>query len=261
MSASGAYGPPGVCSGIVGFADLTLGDKVRPVLERLVMAAGGVAGGGGRFCGIRQPLVWDRDDTLLNPAYATAETLVDQPSFREGFGHLARLGLSFEVWAFFPQLAAVERLARAFPETAIIVNHCGGVVRVNGYANRDDVFETWQRGIASLARCPNVSIKLSGLGMRLSGFGFEAGPRAPASSDLASAWRPWVLHCLESFGAHRCMWGSNFPVDKGSYSLKIGLNALKRLLSGATAEEKNDVFANCAMRLYRLPSDLVEKHK
>jgi len=256
MSASGIYGSTGVCSGIVGFCDLTLGDRVRPVLERMIMAAGGIAGRDGRFCGIRQTLVWDRDDSLLNPASPTSEDMVDLPSFREGFAHLARLGLTFEAWALFPQLKAVERLACAFPETSIVLNHCGGIVRIHDYA-KADMFDAWRCGISELARCPNVSVKLSGLGMRLSGFGFEGRPQAPSSSDLARAWQPWVLHCIEAFGASRCMWGSNFPVDKGSYSLKVGLNAFKRLLADATKQERDDVFARSAQRFYRLPSGIV----
>ncbi|ANI80128.1 amidohydrolase family protein [Sphingobium sp. EP60837] len=257
MSTSGIYGSSHVCSGIVGFADLALGDRVRPVLERLITAAGGVAGQGGRFCGIRQTLVWDRDNSLLNAAYPTSAEMIDQPNFREGFAHLARLGLSFDAWAFFPQLGAVERLARAFPATPIVLNHCGGIVRIHDYAEADTL-ESWRRGISDVARCPNVSVKLSGLGMRIGGFGFEDMSQAPSSFDLAFAWRPWVMHCLEAFGASRCMWGSNFPVDKGSYSLKVGVNAFKRLLADATAQEQEEVFARSAQRFYRLPSSIVE---
>ena len=96
-------------------------------------------------------------------------------------------------------------------------------------------------------------IKLSGLGMRLSNFGFDEGDRAPSSPALADAWRPWIETCLESFGASRCMYGSNFPVDKASFAYAVGINALKRLMAGATTEEKNDVFWRSAARFYRLP--------
>ena len=257
MSASGLYGPIRVCAGIVGFADLMLGEAVRPVLERLIMAGGGLTTAGGRFCGIRQILTWDRDTSLLNMAYPTTETMIDASGFRAGFAQLAKHGLSFEVWAFSPQLPDIVRLARAFPRTQIVVNHCGGVVRIHGYQNQIDVFEQWKQGITALSQCENVKIKLSGLGMRLSDFGFETLPQPPSSNDLATAWRPWILHCLESFGPRRCMWGSNFPVDKGSYAFKVGLNAFKTLMSSASSEEKNAIFWRTAQNHYGLPAHLV----
>ena len=257
MSASGIYGATRVCAGIVGFADLTLGDAVRPVLERLIMAGGGLSSEGGRFCGIRQTLCWDPDSALLNSAYPTAPDMTDSAAFRAGFAHLAPLGLSFEAWAFFPQLSAVARLARAFPETRIVLNHCGGVVRIRDYAGRSDVHDRWKAGIAELAACPNVSVKLSGLGMKLSAFGFEDRPQAPSSEELAEAWRPWIGHCLESFGAGRCMYGSNFPVDKGSYAFKVGVNGLKRLVAGCSRDEKNSIFWHTAQQFYRLPASVI----
>ncbi len=253
MSASGIYGRTHVCAGIVGFADLTLGDAVRPVLERQITAGGGLTTSGGRFCGIRQVLCWDRDASLLNPAYPTTENMVETPAFRAGFAHLAELGLSFEVWAFFTQLPIIARLARTFPQTRIVINHCGGVLRVQGYESRTDMSNAWRNGIAELARCENVLMKLSGLGMRLSGFGLEDGVTAPVSAQLATHWRPWVLHCLESFGAARCMWGSNFPVDKGSYAYKVGLNAHKLLTASASKDEQDDIFWRTAQRHYGLP--------
>ena len=257
MSASGIYGAARVCAGIVGFADLMLGDRVRPVLERLITAGGGLAAEGGRFCGIRQPLCWDLDTELPNSAYPTTQDMADGADFRAGFGHLAPLGLSFEAWAFFHQLPAVARLARAFPETRIVVNHCGGVLRIRDYAGRSDVYDRWKAGMTELARCPNVSVKLSGLGMRLGGFGFEDRPHAPSSAELAEAWRPWIGHSIDSFGAGRCMYGSNFPVDKGGYAFKVGVNALKRLVSGAGRDEKDGIFWRTAQQFYRLPASVI----
>ena len=257
MSASGIYGASRVCAGIVGFADLNLGDAVRPVLERQLMAGGGLPSAGGRFCGIRQTLCWDEDPQLLNPAYPTSETMMDSDDFRRGFANLASLDLSFDAWAFFHQLSALARLANAFPDTQIVLNHCGGIIRIQDYANRHDVYEVWKTGISELARCPNAMIKLSGLGMRLGGFGFEDSPHAPTSKQLATAWQPWVEHCIEAFGSDRCMYGSNFPVDKGSYSLKVGLNALKRLTATLGEEARADIFLRTAKRFYRLPDSVL----
>lgn len=252
MSASGLYGASRACAGIVGFADLTQGEAVRPVLERLIMAGGGRIDHGGRFCGIRQTLCWDNDSALLNPAYPTSQGMMDSAEFRAGFAQLAPLGLTFDAWAFFPQLPDLARLAEAFPDTPFVVNHCGGIVRVRDYQGQQDIRGRWKRGIDALARCPNVTIKLSGLGMRMSDFGFSEKPRAPSSDELAAAWAPWVDYCIESFGASRCMWGSNFPVDKGSYSYAVGLNAMKILTSGGGENEIDQIFWKTANDFYRL---------
>jgi predicted TIM-barrel fold metal-dependent hydrolase len=254
MSASGLYGDARVCAAIVGFADLTLGDRIRPVLERHISLAGGPVVDGGRFRGVRQSLTWDEDAALVNPVYAISEHIMDSREFRAGFAHLAPLGLSFDGWVFFHQIPKLAELARSFPETSIVLDHCGGVIGIGNYAEqRDEVFARWKRGIIELARCPNVMVKLSGLGMRLGGFGFEDRDCAPSSVELAGAWRPWIESCLEVFGPHRCLYGSNFPVDKGSYSYNIGLNALKRLTATATASERADIFWRSAKTFYRLP--------
>lgn len=251
MGASGLYGPRRVAAAIVGHVDLALGDALRPLLERHIAAAGGLARDGGRFSGIRQPLAWDRDPSLLNPAYATPEGLADHTSFRRGLGVLQDMGLSFEIWAFYPQLQPLARMARAFPDLRFVVDHLGGVIRSGAHAGQD-IFDIWRQGIAALAACPNVTIKLSGLGMRLSGFGFDEAARPPTSAELADAWRPWMMTALDVFGSQRCMWGSNFPVDKGSYAMGIGLNAVKRLMADAPPEARHDVFWRTAARHYGL---------
>jgi L-fuconolactonase len=254
MSASGIYGPARICAGIVGYADLTLGTSVRGVLERLIMAGGGLVTEGGRLCGIRQPLCWDSDSTLLNSAYPTTSDMMENRRFREGFAQLAPIGLSFDVWAFFHQLPMVAELARAFPDTSVILNHFGGVVRTGRHADDRGLFERWRKDISALAACPNVSIKLSGLGMPI--FGFTTDTRTddvPASQRLANMWAPWVETCLNAFGANRCMYASNFPVDKTSYAFSVGINALKRLTAAASETEKDEIFLRTAQQVYRLP--------
>ena len=251
MSASGIYGPQRVAAGIVGHVDLGLGEGVGPVLERHIAAAGGLARDGGRFCGIRQPLAWDRDGTLLNPAYPTTKGLADSAAFRKGLAVLQDAGLSFEIWAFYPQLPQLARMASAFPDLPIVVNHLGGVIRSGAHAGKD-IFAQWRQGLAALADCPNVTIKLSGLGMRLSAFGFDDGIEPPTSAQLAHAWRPWMMTALDLFGSARCMWGSNFPVDKGSHAFGTGLNAVKRLMAEASVDERHDVFWRTAARHYHL---------
>lgn len=258
MSASGAYGDARVCAGIVGYADLRGGDALRALLERHVATAGGLPSEGGRFRGVRQAATWDRDPALFNAVYSTSEDMLDSPAFRAGFALLGELGLSFDAWLLFHQVPRLTALARAFPQTPIVLDHCGGVLGIGRFAGQRDgkVFEAWRRAVRELASCPNVMVKLSGLGMRLSGFGFETAERAPSSALLADAWRPWIETCIEAFGAHRCMYGSNFPVDKGSYAYGVGLNALKRIASGASDDERDDLFWRSAARFYRLPDAL-----
>jgi predicted TIM-barrel fold metal-dependent hydrolase len=247
MCASGTYGAVRVCAGIVGFADLTLGDAVQPVLEAHIAA------GGGRFRGIRHILTWDADPALLNPAYTPAEDMMASPGFRAGFARLAPLGLSFDAWLYFHQIPRLIDLARSFPDTPIVLNHLGGVLGIGRYeGRRDTVFAAWTGLMRDLATCPNVMVKCGGLGMRLPAFGFEDRATAPDSATLAAAWKPWMETAIDSFGPARCMFESNFPVDKGSYGYAAGWNAFKRLASDATAEAKADLFWRSAARFYRL---------
>lgn len=248
ICASGGYGDVRVCAGIVGHADLRLGDAVRPVLEAHIRA------GGDRFRGIRHTATWDPEPALLNPAYQPAEDMLDSADFCAGFAHLAPLGLSFEAWLYFHQLPRLTKLARAYPGTPIVLNHCGGILGIGRFAGRrDEVFAEWSRHMRDLASCPNVMVKLGGLGMRLPGFGLDQGAVAPGSAQLAEAWRPWMEACIEIFGTSRCMFESNFPVDKGGFGYAPGWNAFKRLAQAASAAEKADLFWRSATRFYRLP--------
>lgn len=247
MSASGGYGPARVCAGIVSQADLRLGARVQEVLEAHIQA------GGGRFRGIRHIVAWDADASTLNPGNSAPPALLADPSFRAGFARLAPLGLSFEAWLYHPQIPELTDLACAFPDTQIVLNHVGGPLGIGAYAGRrDEVFANWRTAISDLAECPNVSVKVGGLGMRINGFGFEEAPEPPSSEALATAWRSYVETCLEAFGTSRCMFESNFPVDKGSYPYAAYWNACKRLTRGASDDEKADLFRETAARFYRL---------
>ena len=247
MCAGGQFGGARVCAGIVAYADLCLGEAVRPVLEAHL------ARSSGHVRGIRHVACWDADPALTNAAYPTGETMLDAPDFRSGFAELARLGLSFDAWLFFHQIPKLTALARAFPEVPIVLDHCGGIVGIRRYSGRrHDVFPAWSSALRDLAGCPNVMVKLGGLGMRLSGFGFEGGENPPSSTDLAEAWRPWMECCIEIFGSGRCMFESNFPVDKGSYSYANGWNAMKRIAAGASSDETADLFWRSATRFYGL---------
>ena len=247
MCESGTYGDVRVCAGIVGHADLTRGQAAGAVLDAHIAA------GNGRFRGIRHSATWDPDPEMLNPAYLPAEDMLDTPGFRAGVAELGRRGLSFEAWLYFHQIPRLTRLAQAHPEVPIVLNHCGGVLGIRGYANRrDEVFAAWSAHMRALAACPNVMVKCGGLGMRLPGFGFEEGETAPSSQMLAEAWRPWMEPIIEMFGTERCMFESNFPVDKGGFGYAAGWNAFKRLAAGASADAKDDLFRGSAARFYRI---------
>ncbi|WP_280152022.1 amidohydrolase family protein [Piscinibacter sp. XHJ-5] len=238
---------PQVAAGIVGFADLRLGDAARDVLEAHLEA------GRGRFRGVRHLTTWDADASLANPLTAAPQGLLLDNSFRAGLAQLAPLGLTYDAWLFFPQLPELIDTARAFPDTTIVVDHCGGIVRIGAYEDRrDEVFERWSASMRELARLPNVHVKLGGLGMRINGFEFDKGETPPSSQVLAQTWKPWIETCMEAFGADRCMFESNFPVDKGSYSYAIGWNAFKRLTAGCSAGERQALFEGTATRVYRL---------
>jgi predicted TIM-barrel fold metal-dependent hydrolase len=247
MSASGIYGKTKVCAGIVGNADLMLGSRVEPVLAALIRA------GGDRFRGIRHITAWDGDESIRNPAYSPPPNLLADKVFREGFAVLCRLGLSFDAWLYHPQINELTDLARAFPQGKIVLNHVGGPIGIGAYAGkRQEVFDAWIASIKALAACPNVYVKVGGLGMRMGGFGFHEKTEPPSSETLAAAWRPYVESCIEAFGSSRCMFESNFPVDKGSYSYPVFWNACKRLAKAASNAEKAELFAGTAARFYRL---------
>ena len=252
MSASGGYGPTRVATGIVGLAELRLGARVEEVLQAQIKA------GGGRFKGIRYVASWDDKDPGIHNGHTNPTQFLyrDDAKFHEGFAVLGKLGLTFDAWHYHTGLPNLIALARKFPDQPIVLDHCGGPLGLGWYASRrDEVFADWSRNILELAKCPNVMIKLGGLGMRINGFDFHARATPPTSEDLAKAWKPFIETCIEAFGAKRAMFESNFPVDKLSGSYPIYWNAFKRLASGASADEKADLFRETARRFYSLPKD------
>jgi L-fuconolactonase len=247
MCASGIYGTIRVAAGIVAHADLTLGSRVEAVLAAHERA------GGGRFRGIRHITAWDADASIRNPAYNPPPGLMAEQSFRDGFKTLGRLGYSFDAWLYHPQIDDVTALARACPDTKVVLNHVGGPIGIGPYAGRHkELFPQWAASIKALASCDNAYVKLGGLGMRIGGFGFHEQAEPPSSQALADTWRPYVETCIAAFGTRRAMFESNFPVDKGSYSYPVFWNACKLLAKGASAGEKADLFAGTAARFYRL---------
>ena len=255
MAASGAYGAARLCAGIVGFADLALGEHVAPTLDAEIAA------GGGRFRGVRFTTKWDPDEAIRGARRTLPPGFLGDAGFRRGFAALAARGLSFDAWVVHPQLGDVADLARAFPDTPIIVNHCGGLMAAVGVyaARREDSIAQWGASMAALAGCANVAVKLGGLGMPNMGLGLHRRPAPASSEELAALWRPYIEPCIELFGPDRCMFESNFPPDKHGASYAVLWNAFKRLTAGHTPSEKRALFAATAARIYRLPWALYGK--
>ncbi len=244
MSANGMFGSQRLCAGIVSWADLR-----DPRLDALLEAHRAAAGS--RFKGIRQQA--QADPVLGAMARVTPpEGLLHDPAFRSGFARLGALGLRFDAWIYFTQLPDLAALARE-AETPVILNHIGAPLGIGPYAaRRGEVFETWSAGMRMLAACPNVFVKIGGMGMPRYGFGFETHERPASSAELAEAWRPYVNLCIETFGTDRCMFESNFPVDKESCSYRTLWNAFKHLAAHASEDEKVALFEGTARRVYDL---------
>jgi predicted TIM-barrel fold metal-dependent hydrolase len=247
-SASGQYGAARVAAAIVGTADLRLGDRVQPVLEAHLAVSPQ------RFRGIRHRAAWADKSVVPNqPADLPEHVLLDS-SFRKGFAYLRQYGMSFEGWVYHTHIADLTDLARAFPDTTIVFNHLGGPIGVGRYAGRrDEVFAVWKPALVELAKCPNVVAKVGGIQMVVNGFGWHERKRPPTSDELLKANEPWYRHTIEQFGPRRCMFESNFPVDKLSCSYTVLWNQFKKLTKGFSADERSAMFHDTAMRVYRLP--------
>ena len=248
-SATGLYGHGRAAAAIVGHANLNLGDGVAPVLEALQAASPN------RFRGIRHSVTFDPNPAVENTAAHAIQGQLASDGFRAGARVLTRMGLSLEGWLFFHQLPELADFAKAVPDLTIILNHIGGLLRDGPYANKDEeVLSTWRSGIAAVAQCPNVNVKLGGIGMPRTGFDWHLRDQPIGSEELAQSMSPLVTYCIEQFGPNRCMFESNFPVDKVSYSYNVMYNAFKRISNGYSATDRADMFHDTAARVYRIDS-------
>jgi predicted TIM-barrel fold metal-dependent hydrolase len=243
MGASGTFGPSRVCARMVGNVDLTTGNRTRGLLERHLIASGG------RFAGVRHSTAWDGSDRI-HKVVPTPGLLADR-GFRAGFAGLAALGLVFDAWVYHPQLGEVAALADAFPHRPIVLNHVGSPILGGPYAaDRAKVFDDWKAGMADLAKRPNVTVKLGALPIRLPGAGAVSREFPPGSEEIAAAGSEWTSASHGLFGADRCMFESNFPVQKRWSSYQVTWNAFKRIASGASETEKAALFAGSASAVY-----------
>ena len=245
-AAEAAGGP--TIAGIVGHVDLTLGDAVADVLDAHVHAADG------RFRGIRHMAAWDESDDVDNAFNRPVQHMMADEGFRRGARVLASMGLTFDAWVYHPQLAEVDALAAAIPELPIIVNHLGAPLRIGPYAGApEQVALDWKRGLDALAGRPNVSIKLGGIGMEDKfAMGWASRSLPPDSEEVAAHWGDDVRWCIERFGTDRCMFESNFPVDRQTLPYPVIWNAFQIIAAEYTESEQDDLFSRTATRVYRL---------
>jgi L-fuconolactonase len=236
-----------VCAGVVGFADMMLGEKVAEVLDAHLSVAPD------RIRGMRHSVSRDEhfpDGIVLRPA---TPKLLAERSYRRGLAKIAEYGLSYDCMMYHQQIPELTDLAHSIPDLSIILDHFGCIIGVGPYLGReDDTFRTWRADMTELAKNQNVTVKLGGMGMIICGPTWNQRDLPPSSQELANAWKPYVETCIDLFGAHRCMFESNFPVDKGMFSYPVLWNAFKRIASGATEDEKSALFHDTAARIYRI---------
>jgi L-fuconolactonase len=235
-----------VAAGMVARADLALGDDVAEVLEAHALAAQG------RLRGVRYASAFDADPAI-HLSYPTRAGMLREPQVQAGARCLARHGLSLDVWLFFHQLDDLLVLARACPELSIIIDHCGAPIGVGPYAGRrEEVYGLWRDALRPLGALPNVHLKFGGLAMPVFGFGWREREQPPDSEVLAHAWRPYFDVCLEVFGPERCMFESNFPVDRSGCTYGSLWNAFKRLAAPLAPDARAMLLRGTARRVYRL---------
>jgi predicted TIM-barrel fold metal-dependent hydrolase len=233
-------------AGIVGHADLSLGRDVADVLEAHVAA------GDGRFCGIRHATASDPHPSISGNHVGAPPGLMKTPEFLEGLAVLGGMGLTFDAWLYHPQLGELVTAARAVPDVTIILDHLGGPIGIGPYADHDAVMEEWRRSIAEVATCSNVMLKLGGIGMAVFGNGWHKRPRPPTSEDLVAAWGDHIRYAIDLFGVQRCMFESNFPVDRKGCSYPVLWNAFKRIAADCTPDERRWLFHDTAVTVYDL---------
>jgi len=245
-SASGIYGDSRAAASIIGHANLNLGEKVRPLLERLALASD-------RFKGIRHSVTWDPHPEVENTALHKRESQLVSKDFQAGAKVLSDMGMSFEAWLYFHQLPELLEFAKAVPDLKIILNHIGGLVMDGPYSDKkDEVISIWREGIASVAECPNVVLKLGGIGMPRTGFDWHERKVPIDSEELADSIAPFFDYCIEHFGTDRSMFESNFPVDKVSFSYPVLYNAFKRYSKEFSGSERAAMFHDNAVDVYKI---------
>ena len=237
-----------VIGGIVSHADMMLGDAVEEVL------AAHDAEGAGLFRGIRHAVSWDGHPDMPIGHSNPTERMMASPEFHAGVAKLGDMGFSYDAWMYHPQLPDLVDLARATPQTSIILDHLGGPMGIGPYAeDRDAAMATWRASMTELAACPNITLKVGGIGMdNYFGLGWSDQPVPPSSDDVVATWQDRVHFCIDTFGPDRCMFESNFPVDRQALTYPVLWNALQKMATRYSDEEQDQMFSGTATRVYKL---------
>lgn len=232
---------------IVSFVDMTLGSAAGDILDQHL------AIGAGKFRGIRHATAYSTDPAITRSHTRPTPGIMRESSFHEGVRELAQRELTFDAWLYHHQIPQLTELARAVPDCTIVLDHLGGPLGIGEYADHhDEVMLQWRAAMKDLAACQNVHVKLGGIGMPIFGGGFEKLPEAPTSDDLVAAWKGPIEYVIESFGVQRCMFESNFPVDRQSTNYVILWNAFKKMTADATPSERAALFEGTARRVYQI---------
>jgi predicted TIM-barrel fold metal-dependent hydrolase len=233
---------------IVSFADLTLGDEVEEVLEAHEAA------GDGYFRGIRHATAWDPGAEVPVGHHRPPAGLMADKSFGRGVYCLGDRGYAFDAWLYHPQLPELYELARSCEGTTIVIDHLGAPLNVGPYRDRDAVRSTWRDGMSRMAGCDNVNVKLGGIGQDRTLFrtSWSFWPRPPDSDQVVQWWGDDIRWCIDTFGPRRCMFESNYPVDRQAIGYTVLWNAFQKIASTYSDDEQNDLFAGSASRVYRI---------
>ena len=233
--------------GIVGHADMMLGESAREVLEAHLEE------GKGRFKGIRHGASWDESDEIRNSHSNPIQSIYLDDEFQKGIEQLDALNLTLDAWNYHKQIKELTELAKCFPNLKIVQNHFGGPLGIGPYAGRrEEVFSVWQESIAELAERDNVVIKIGGLAMPINGWGWHKRELPANSDEFTESHGRYYLHAIKCFGVERCMFESNFPVDKRSISYPVLWNGFKKIVEDFSTEEKEYLFYKTAAEFYSL---------
>ena len=236
-----------VNASIVGSVDLTYGNKLKPVLEKAVNISEG------RLKGIRMLLASHTDPRISSGAVKSDLGLMLHPNFIDGAKCIQDANLSLDFWIYHTQLNEMEKIARALPDLTIILNHIGGPIHLGEYEGKQAAtHREWRSAMMRLSRIPNINVKLGGLGMAVNGAKFHNSKFPPNSVQLSDVWKPWIYETIDMFGFDRCMFESNFPVDKGSCSYGALWNAFKILAKDMSDDEINKLFSKNAAKIYKI---------
>ena len=232
---------------IVGALDLRYGNKLIPVIEK------GLEISNGKLKGIRMLLAAHNDERISSGAVKTKTGIMLDPNFIEGAKILEKNELSLDFWIYHTQLNELEFVAKNLPDLSIILNHIGGPIQVGPYEGKQGItHREWRRSMMRLAVFPNIKVKLGGLGMKVCGSKFNLNPKPPSSDQLSELWKSWFFETIDLFGTDRCMFESNFPVDKGSCSYGVLWNAFKKISANFSNDEKNKLFYQNAKETYNI---------